>query len=153
MHRYLFFLLLSCLIVSSLSAQQFTGKQKDLDQILSNAKAFSSYVMEGNLDGIVNSYTEDGTIFPNQRPILKGEEELTKYWRPQEGYATTYHKITPLEIKISGREARDYGLYEGRSTDPEGKEYTWQGKYLIIWRKVGKEWKMYLDIWNSSPDK
>jgi ketosteroid isomerase-like protein len=36
------------------------------------------------------------------------------------------------------------------STFSDGSESAWQGKNVMIWKKVDEEWKMYLDIWNSS---
>ncbi|MEO0584930.1 MAG: nuclear transport factor 2 family protein [Bacteroidota bacterium] len=70
-----------------------------------------------------------------------------------EGVAITYHKVTPEEIKIIGDEAYDYGYYEGKTKSAERGESSWGGKYVIIWRKVEGEWKIYLDIWNSRAKK
>lgn len=142
--------MLLCYFVG-LSAQQFSGPQKHIDQILSNTKSFSKAVMSGDLATIVASYTEDGKIFPGGRSIMSGEESLRQYWTRPEGWTTTHHKITPLEITILGKTAYDYGVYEGRSRSPKGEESSWQGKYVVIWKRVGKDWKMHLDIWNDSP--
>lgn len=146
------FLFPLCLLGSiTLFAQDYVGPKADIDQILSSAKAFSGYVMAGDLDGILSSYTEDGKIFPNNRPILEGQEALANYWRPQPGYRTLYHKLTPLALNVYGEEARDHGYYEGRSVGPDGVERSWGGKYVVIWKKVAGNWKMYLDIWNAVP--
>ncbi|MEM6772566.1 MAG: DUF4440 domain-containing protein [Bacteroidota bacterium] len=149
----LFFLLIFLLGSCVVCAQNYSGPKADIDQILGQAKAFSGFVIAGDLDGILSSYTEDGKIFPNNRPILEGKESLANYWRPQPGYRNLYHKLTPLEIKVYGDEARDHGYYEGRSVGPDGTERSWQGKYVVIWRKVAGVWKMYLDIWNGVPAK
>lgn len=58
------------------------------------------------------------------------------------------HKISPQEIKIIGNEAYDYGYYEGTTRFSDGKEKSGKGKYVIVWKKVENEWKIYLDIWN-----
>ena len=62
-----------------------------------------------------------------------------------------FHKITPKEIKVVGNEAYDYGYYEGTTLRANGSESNWKGKYVIIWKKVAGEWKIYLDIWNRIP--
>ena len=98
---------------------------------------------------VVKMYTEDAKIFPSNREILEGKE-LSEYWNPStaSSWKTTYHKITPVELKVWGDEAYDYGYYEGTSSN--GSESSnWKGKYVIIWRKVDSEWKIYLDIWNA----
>ncbi|MTB51134.1 DUF4440 domain-containing protein [Lewinella sp. W8] len=132
-----------------LVAQTYLGKQKDIDQILENIGKFSASVVAGDYDKIAAAYTEDGKIFPNRRDIIGGRAAVRQYWVLPEGVRTITHKITPVEIKVRGREAYDYGYYEGTTRRANGEEVSWRGKYVIIWRKVGKEWKIYLDIWNS----
>ncbi|GJM34195.1 MAG: hypothetical protein DHS20C18_31960 [Saprospiraceae bacterium] len=116
-----------------------------------NIAAFSKALMEQNYDAVVAAYTNDGKIFPGGRDILRGEAAIREYWTPKAGstYRTSYHHITPEEIVIKGDTAYDYGYYEGKSINNEGKESSWKGKYVIVWKRVGKkEWKIYLDIWN-----
>jgi ketosteroid isomerase-like protein len=136
-------------ILFPLSAQTYLGKQKDIDQILENITKFSEYVVAADYDNIAASYTKDGKIFPNRLNIISGRADVRKYWVLPEGVRTIAHKITPVEIKVKGKEAYDYGYYEGTTRRANGEEVSWRGKYVIIWRKVGKEWKIYLDIWNS----
>lgn len=130
-------------------SQEFSGNQKDIDQILQNAKNFSGYVVDADYDMIVESYTEDAKIFPNNMNILEGKEAILNYWTLPEGVQTTYHKLMPSEIKIIGDEAYDYGYYEGKTKRANGKESSWKGKYVVVWRKEAGNWKMYLDIWNA----
>ncbi|MEO1513497.1 MAG: nuclear transport factor 2 family protein [Bacteroidota bacterium] len=129
-------------------SQNYVGDKRDIDQILENAAAFSEYYVNGDADKIVASYTKDGKIFPSGQDIQEGPKALLSYWTPREGYKGLSHKITPVEIKIMGDEAYDYGYYEGTSQNPKGEVSSWKGKYLIIWKRVGNDWKMYLDIWN-----
>ena len=129
-------------------SQTYIGKKKDIDKILKNITAFSQNVMNGDSRKIADAYTSDGKIFPSGRDILEGTEILENYWRPSDGYKTLYHKVTPVEIRIVKKTAYDFGYYEGESMNPKGEKSTWQGKYVIVWKKVGKDWKIYLDIWN-----
>jgi ketosteroid isomerase-like protein len=139
-------LLFSC---SLCFAQEFIGPKKDLDQILENAKKFSQYIVDANYERIVNSYTADAKIFPNNMEILTGKEAILQYWTLPEGIRTSYHKFMPEEIKVLGDEAYDYGYYEGTTQRADGSQSSWKGKYVVIWRKANGEWKMYLDIWNG----
>ena len=66
-----------------------------------------------------------------------------------EGVKTSNHKITPIEITVVGDTAYDYGYYEGTTLKATAEKSSWKGKYVIVWKRVGTEWKMYLDIWNS----
>lgn len=149
MEKHQLFFALLLLPFLTISAQTYLGKQKDIDQILKNISKFSEYVVAADYDNIAASYTEDGKIFPNRREIIGGTADIRKYWVLPEGVRTVAHKITPVEIRVRGKEAYDYGYYEGTTRRPNGEEVSWRGKYVIIWRKVRKEWKIYLDIWNS----
>ncbi|MAD98080.1 MAG: DUF4440 domain-containing protein [Flavobacteriaceae bacterium] len=129
-------------------AQNFSGDAKDIEQILGNIKSFSAHVMASNYQEIGNAYTEDAKIFPSNKDIIAGKQNIIKYWILPKGFRTKYHKITPQEIKVIGDEAYDYGYYEGTTARPNGSESNWKGKYVIIWKKVADDWKIYLDIWN-----
>ncbi len=137
------------LIVVSLFSQDYKGKKKHIDKILENSKKFSTYFVNGDAEGVANCYTSDGKIFPNNKPILEGQEALLKYWTRTDGNFPIYHKVTPSSIKIIKNYAYDYGYYEGKTQLENGEIRSWKGKYLIIWKKVKKDWKIYMDIWNS----
>jgi len=43
--------------------------------------------------------------------------------------------------------AREIGTYVMKTKDPTPKEIS--GKYLVVWEKVGSQWKLAVDIWND----
>lgn len=132
--------------------QTYSGNPKQINKILENIRQFSSFVVASDYDNIAASYTTDGKIFPNNLEIITGRDAIRKYWVLPEGVRTITHKLTPTEIKIIGKEAYDYGYYEGTTRQANGNEVSWRGKYVIVWKRVGKDWKMYLDIWNNIAD-
>ena len=125
--------------------------QDDLAIIKSNIEAFSEALMNSDSAAIFEAYTQDGKIMPNNTPILEGES-LRNYWAQgfRNGQVYFYHKVSPIEIKILGEYAYDYGYYEGESGSDE-KRSKWKGKYIIIWKYVEGDWKIHLDIWNRVP--
>ena len=148
-----FFVIISALFLShTVASQSYIGNQEDIDVILSKIKTFSTSVISSDYESIGLAYTTDAKIFPNTKDIIQGREAIIKYWTLPVGLQTKYHKITPKEIKVIGNEAYDYGYYEGTTLRPDGTESNWKGKYVIIWRKINEEWKIYLDIWNSIRD-
>ena len=145
--------LLTCAPTTNTSQENEIKKDKAL--IKKNITLFSQALMNQDYDFVVNAYTEDAKIFPNNTKILAGHDAIRKYWTPPVGNnrRTTYHKIIPEEIKIIGSEAYDYGYYEGKSIGNDGNESSWKGKYVITWKEVKPDvWKMYLDIWNAVRD-
>ncbi len=135
-------------LFSNIYAQNYIGKQKEINKILKNIEQFSQNYVNGNIDALVDSYTLDGKIFPGRTKIIEGKEKLLEYWTPRNGSKTTSHKITPLEIKIVKKTAYDFGYYEGTSQNAKGESFAFKGKYVIVWKKVKGQWKIYLDIWN-----
>jgi len=133
-------------------AQTYEGKPKDIQQILKNIDLFSQYFMNGEADKMAACYTDNGKIFPDGRKIIGGTNELHQFWTLSEGTKILHHKITPVEIKIVKKTAYDYGYYEGETLNADGEKSAWKGKYVIVWKKIGKDWKMYLDIWNRVMD-
>lgn len=121
----------------------------DVDMIKKKTIAFSRAYMDGDIDALVNMYTEDGKIFPNNRKIMSGKTDLKSYWAIPEGIEILHHKVTPTEITIENDTAYDYGYYEGKTLTKDKKEVAWKGKYLIVWKKIDGNWKIFLDIWNN----
>lgn len=120
-------------------------------QIRKATATFSQHLMAGDWDAVAAAYTEDAKIFPPGQPVVQGRADIRAAWAASS--KITFHKITPSEIKIIGSEAWDWGVYEGKSVDKEGKESVWKGKYVIVWKEAARgDWKMYLDIWNRMPD-
>ncbi len=125
-----------------------TTELSDLDIIKKNTEAFSQAYMDGDIDKLVNMYTADAKIFPNNRDILSGEQ-LANYWVMPEDVKILHHKITSLGVTIENDTAYDYGYYEGKTLTKDKEEVSWQGKHILLWKKVDGNWKIYLDIWNS----
>ncbi|MDX1408305.1 MAG: nuclear transport factor 2 family protein [Saprospiraceae bacterium] len=130
------------------SAQQYIGDRQDIDQILANIRQFSQYYMDGAYSQLAECYTADGKIMPGGAPIIEGQEAIEKRWTLPEGVTVLKHVIHPKEIRVLDDHAYDYGYYEGETLLANGEKSSWKGKYVIVWRKEGGTWKIYLDIWN-----
>jgi ketosteroid isomerase-like protein len=145
--------LLGCVLISgAVFAQKYIGKQKDIDIILKNTKAFSSYYVQGDYQKLSDCYSPDGKILPNGSDIIEGHENIANRFRVPEGMKILRHKVSPQEIRVVKKVAYDYGYYEGETQGRDGTTSIWRGKYVIIWKKEQKDWKIYLDIWNRIND-
>lgn len=128
---------------------QWVGPDNEILQIREKISQFSKAYVRGDYRAIAESYTKDGKIFPSNSDIISGREEIRRRWTLPEGVKTPHHVITPLEIEIVGSTAYDHGYYEGSTLYRNGTVARWIGKYLIAWRKIDGEWKIYLDMWNA----
>ena len=100
--------------------------------------------------GIAALYAEDGAVMPPNGPIGKGRDAIQQTWAGM--MATPGFDLTfvPEQIIISssGDMALDRGTYK-LVIAPDGKAQTDTGKYVVVWRKIGGEWKAAADIFNS----
>ncbi len=129
-----------------------TSDMAEKAKIMEGIRNFSKAYVAGDYDAIADAYTTDGKIFPNNAPIIEGREAIKKRWIIPEGSKTLHHEINPEEINFLGNYAYDYGRYNGKTLTKEGVEVSWKGKYVVVWKKVDEQWKMYLDIWNRIRD-
>ena len=100
--------------------------------------------------GIAELYAEDGAVMPPNAPIGKGRAAIQQTWASMmrtPGFDLTF---VPEQIIVSssGDMALDRGTYR-LAVAPDGTAQTDTGKYVVVWRKIGSEWKAAADIFNS----
>jgi uncharacterized protein (TIGR02246 family) len=100
--------------------------------------------------GIAALYAEDGAVMPPNAPIGKGRAAIQQTWASlmrTPGFDLTF---SPEQIIMSssGDMALDRGTYK-LTLAPGGTTRTDTGKYVVVWRKIGSEWKAAADIFNS----
>jgi ketosteroid isomerase-like protein len=141
----------TCLLPNSSFAQNYIGDSLEIEKILSVSRAFSEAYMDEDIETLSDYYSVDAKIMPPNAPIIKGHAAIYKRWTLPEGIDIVLHQAIPEEIRVNGNFAHDYGIYNGTTKNADQQESHWQGKYLIVWKKVGDDWKIYLDIWNNMP--
>lgn len=101
--------------------------------------------------GIAEIYAEDGAVMPPNAPIGNGRAAIQQTWASMmrtPGFDLTF---SPEQIVISssGDMALDRGTYT-LTVAPAGTTQTDTGKYVVVWRKIGGDWKAAADIFNSN---
>jgi uncharacterized protein (TIGR02246 family) len=100
--------------------------------------------------GIAALYAEDGAVMPPNAAIGKGHAAIEKTWAALMQTPGFDLNIVPEQIVVSssGDMALDRGTYK-LAMAPGGTAMTDTGKYVVVWRKIGDEWKAAADIFNS----
>jgi ketosteroid isomerase-like protein len=66
----------------------------------------------------------------------------------QQGRFRRHRKLTTLEVKALGPSAAyEIGRFSMKTKGARAQELT--GRYVVVWEKVGGEWKLAADIWND----
>jgi len=111
-----------------------------------NAK-WTEFFNKGDFAGVASLYTEDATAFPPGSAMVKGRAAIETMWKGMADQATD-PKLTTLDVKPLGPSAaREIGTFSLKTKGPEPKEIS--GKYVVVWEKIGNDWKLAADIWND----
>jgi ketosteroid isomerase-like protein len=123
-----------------------------VEHLAEQGRRFSAAYMQGDLDTMIDLYTEDGVVFPGNSEYIRGREALRDYWALPEGQRVTLHEMTPVEVRVDGSMAYDFGNYEVSGVNGDTAWGPVYGKYLVVWQETEDgTWKMHLDMWNSRP--
>jgi len=102
---------------------------------------------KGDFDGVASLYTADATAFPPGSAMVKGRAAISAMWKGMAEQVTDPN-VTTIDVKRLGpAAAREIGTFSLKTKGSPPKEVT--GKYVVIWQKVGKDWKLATDIWNE----
>jgi uncharacterized protein (TIGR02246 family) len=111
-----------------------------------NAK-WVDFFNKGNFTGIAALYTDDARAFPPGSGMVKGNAAIAAMWKDM-AEKVTDPKISTLDVKLLGPSAaREIGTYSLTTKGQPPQELT--GKYVVVWEKIGNDWKLSADIWND----
>ena len=111
-----------------------------------NAK-WIEFFNKGDFAGLASLYTEDATAFPPGSAMVKGRAAIEALWKNMAEQVSD-PKLTTLDVKALGPSAaREIGTFSLKTKGPRPQEVT--GKYLVVWEKIGNDWKLAADIWND----
>jgi uncharacterized protein (TIGR02246 family) len=109
--------------------------------------AFVGAFSKGDFATLGSMYTEDAYLLPPGSQMAKGRSNVQAFWtKAAEGIGDV--KLTTIDVKPLGTDAaREIGTFSLMTKGQQPQQIT--GKYVVVWQKVGSEWKLATDIWNS----
>jgi uncharacterized protein (TIGR02246 family) len=120
------------------------AQKADIDAV--NAK-WVEFFNKGDFAGIASLYTEDAIAFPPGSGMVKGRVAIGEMWKSM-AEKVGDPKLTTLDVKSLGPSAaREIGTFSLKTKGATSQEVT--GKYVVVWEKVGNDWKLATDIWND----
>ncbi|WP_461111961.1 YybH family protein [Spirosoma jeollabukense] len=91
-------------------------------------------------------YTTDAIIYPPGGDAISGDAAIGAFWKGAYGMGITKANLETAEAEPAGEqiiEVGNYTLYGGDSVLDKGK-------YMVVWKQEGGNWKLHRDIWNTS---
>ena len=112
----------------------------------SNA-GFMAHFNAGQGDSVAAHYTEDGRVMAPNMAVASGRQAIAASMGMMGGATLV---LTTESVAANGPLAIERGTYKITLTPPGATApITDTGKFLVHWRKVGDNWLMVDDIWNS----
>ena len=109
--------------------------------------AWTAAFNKGDAAAVAALYTEDAYVLPPGLTMVKGRAAIEAFWR-QAAQQMSDAMLTTLDVLPLGRSAaREIGTVTLKTKSQPPQEVV--GKYVVVWRKIGRDWKLATDIWNT----
>ena len=129
--------------VAGLTAPAFAQKA-EIEAV--NAK-WMDFFNKGDFAAVASLYTDDATAFPPGSAMVKGRAAIEAMWKSM-AEKVSDPKVITVDVKPLGPSAaREIGTFSLTTKGERPQEFT--GKYVVVWEKVGSDWKLAADIWND----
>jgi ketosteroid isomerase-like protein len=135
-------MVLALMVTVSACAPQAADQSSELAAVADN---WQNALNSGDLDGIVALYTEDCVLMPPNAKMANGHAGVRASFGGMIDAGLT-GEIATMTLAAAGDVGYRNGTYWLQT--PDGTVID-RGKYTDTWRKVGGEWKITSDIWNS----
>ena len=134
-------MIIGCLSVGSPALAQNKATIEKLNDV------WTAAFNKGDTAAVAALYTEDAYVLPPGSAMVKGRAAIEAFWR-QAAQQMSDAKLTTVDVQPLGRSAaREIGTVTLKTKSQPPQEVV--GKYVVVWRKIGRDWKLATDIWNT----
>jgi ketosteroid isomerase-like protein len=99
---------------------------------------------------VAQLYAVDAKLLPPNGPIVEGREAIQTFWANAITAGLKIQSIIPIDVATGGNIAVDRGTYASTIPAAGGGTAAEGGKYIVVWKRQGRGWKIAYDIWNSN---
>ena len=117
------------------------------EAISAGDKMFMEAFERGDAAGIATLYTEKGQVLPPNTDIVSGRQGIQAFWQGAIDMGIKAVKLETTEFEEHGDTAIGVGKY---SLIGKGDQVIDSGKYVVILKQEGGQWRLHRDIWNTS---
>jgi uncharacterized protein (TIGR02246 family) len=105
---------------------------------------------KGDAAGIAQLYTENATALPPGAPMAKGRAAIQAVWQGAIQAGVKNLSVKALQVDQFGNAAREIGQFSLDQPNAQKQTVHVEGKYVVLWRRIGGGWKLDTDIWNTN---
>ncbi len=115
-----------------------------LEELDAANKAFAKALMAGDIDYLVNDYTDDGCVIAPMAGETCGKEAIRAFW---ESVIATNPKKVEIITEKAGSEG-DLAFATGQLLITDAESAVHKNRFAVVFIKVGGLWKLRVDSWN-----
>lgn len=117
------------------------------DEIRRANDTFEASFARGDSAAIASLYTDSGVVLPTGMEPIQGTAGIQAFWQGAMEMGIKQVKLKTREVEELEDTAIELGNYTlfgntGQLID--------QGKYMVVWKEQGGQWKLHQDIWNTN---
>jgi uncharacterized protein (TIGR02246 family) len=117
------------------------------ETIVAANEEFMAAFNRGDAAGVAALYTEDAQLLPPNAGVMAGKEAIQAFWQGAMDMGIQSAQIETGEVERHGDTAIEVSKY---TLGGAGGQQLDQGKFIVIWKQEGGQWKLHRDIFNSS---
>ena len=117
------------------------------DDLAAGNKKFMETFNSGDAAGLADFYTENGQLLPTGSDFVTGKVAIQAFWQGAMDMGIKTIRLEIVEAERHGDTAIEIGKY---TLSGEAGDVMDHGKYVVILKQEGGQWKLHRDIWNSS---
>ena len=133
------------LIVGCAAPQQDNTAEARAGIEAMNAQFMAAF-SHGDAASVAACYTEDAQLLPPNGETVSGREAIQE---AMQGFIDAGLKIRLETTEVEGHGDTAHEVGRATLTGEDGQMID-QAKYIVIWKRVGDEWKLHRDIFNSN---
>ncbi len=140
---------LSCTLASGATARRDPHSEETAIRALD--RRWEEAIVAKDLDGTLAPYADDAAFLAPNAAVSSGKPAIRSAWAEffkSPGLSLTFGPIT-VRVSRAADMAYEIGTYTMSLDGPNGRVEE-QGKYVVVWTRMGSDWKVAADISNSS---
>lgn len=126
---------LSAFAQKDMKANIMAANQKFTDAFAKGATTMSDF------------YTTTAVLMPPGSETIQGSKAIGGYWKGGYDSGVKRAKLETMEAEQAGDQVVETGRYTLYGANDAQMD---AGKYIVIWKQEGGQWKLHRDIWNTN---
>jgi len=129
------------------------ARRDDAAVIAAQADRWNAANAAGDWTTLRSLYADDAWLMTDKAPAAKGADAIVAYLRRfRDQGATVAFRFEPEDIHVEGRMAVMVSKYWMTAQMPGRPQVRSAGRSMLIYRRRGRDWLLWRDIDNTTPD-